>query len=173
MTDHDVHNRAGSPLRPDFDAVLMPHRSLSPRGFVVFMTAVSVVSFLAGIFFYSIGAWPVLGFFGLDVLLIYWAFRLNYRAGRQLEQVSIVGSDLLVSETLLSGRVRTARLNAYWVRVALIPLSQERLRLVLRSHGNEYPIGRYLNDEEKRSFADALSAALHRFRSQSPVLPTH
>lgn len=155
--------------RADFDAILMPHRSLGPRGFAIFMAAVSIVSFAAGVFFAQLGAWPVFGFFGLDVLLIYAAFKLNYRAGQQHERVSLVGSQLVVSETLPSGRVRTAKLDAYWVRVALVPLSQERIRLVIRTHGRDFPIGRFLNDDEKRSFADALSDALHDFRMSRPA----
>ncbi len=165
MQDGDLHNALRSGERPDFDATLMPHRSLGPRGFLIFMIAVTVVSFLAGVFFWSLGAWPVFVFFGLDVLLIYGAFKLNYRAGRQHERVTIVGSELVVSEMLPSGRVRTAKLDAYWVRVGLIALSQERVRLVLMSHGREYPIGLFLNDDEKRSFAAALTDALQRFRS--------
>ncbi|MGI9406194.1 MAG: DUF2244 domain-containing protein [Hyphomicrobiaceae bacterium] len=154
-------------MRPDFDAVLIPHRSLGPRGFMIFMSAVAAVSFIAGVFFYSIGAWPVVGFFGLDALLIYGAFKLNYRSGRRQERVQIVGPDLIVRETLPSGRVRSAILKAYWVRVTLIPVSQERVRLVLRSHGHDHVIGRFLNDAEKRSFADALSKALSRCRTHA------
>ena len=136
---------------------------------MIFMVTVCVVSFAAGIFFVQLGAWPVFFFFGLDALLIYGAFKLNYRAGLQHERVSIVDGDLVVSEMLASGRVRTARLDAYWVRVGLVELSQERVRLVLRTHGKEFPIGRFLNDDEKRSFARALSDALQRFRTVAPT----
>jgi len=169
MTDTAIHKEAQSFARPDFDAVLMPHRSLGPRGFMIFMGAVCAVSFVAGVFFTTLGAWPVMGFFGLDALLIYGAFKLNYRAGRQHERVMLDGGELVVSETLASGRVRTARLDAYWVRVALVPLSQERIRLVLRTQGVDYPIGRFLNDDEKRSFADALDDALTTFRTSRPA----
>lgn len=169
MIDAPVHTRPVGAERPEFDALLMPHRSLSPHGFFIFMSAVTVVSFLAGLFFVQLGAWPVFGFFGLDVLLIYGAFKLNYRAGRHHERVTLSGSELVVSETLPSGRVRSARLDAYWVRVGLVPLTQERVRLVLRSHGKEFPIGQFLNDEEKQSFADALSEALSQFRSSHSV----
>src|SRR5256885_17157646 len=61
-----------------FDAILYPHRSLPPRGFIVLMLVLSVVSFVAGVSFVLLGAWPILGFFGLDVLLVYLAFRASY-----------------------------------------------------------------------------------------------
>ena len=60
-----------------FSAVLTPHRSLGAVGFVVLMSLLSALSFAAGIMFYLIGAWPVVGFLGLDVLLVYLAFRAN------------------------------------------------------------------------------------------------
>lgn len=173
MNSEPLHTDDAVQSRPDFDAVLEAHRSLGPRGFLIFMGMVSAVSFAAGLYFAQLGAWPVFGFFGLDVLLIYGAFRLNYRAARAKERVTLVGEDLVVTETLTSGRVRSARLPAYWVRVGLIELTQERVRLVLRAYGNEYPIGKHLTDDEKRSFADALSLALSRFRSSRPgVAPT-
>ena len=63
-----------------FVARLTPHRSLSRAGFVLVMAVLGAISFAAGMVFLLIGAWPVFGFFGLDVLLVYCAFRANYRA---------------------------------------------------------------------------------------------
>src|SRR5690606_40871520 len=51
-----------------FNAVLHPHRSLGPRGFLILMLAVGLVSFSAGVAFAVKGAWPIVGFFGLDAL---------------------------------------------------------------------------------------------------------
>ena len=62
-----------------FSAMITPHRSLGRVGFLVLMAVFGAVSFVAGIAFLLMGAWPVFGFFGLDVVLLYWAFRLNYR----------------------------------------------------------------------------------------------
>ena len=66
-----------------FRVVLTPHRSLGPKGFLALMLAFGAISFATGIVFYIAGAWPVVGFLGLDVLLVYVAFRLNYRSGRR------------------------------------------------------------------------------------------
>ncbi|MEL7542612.1 MAG: DUF2244 domain-containing protein [Pseudomonadota bacterium] len=169
MSETVLHTPHTPEPRPEFDAVLTANRSLGPRGFIILMGLISLVSFAAGLYFTVLGAWPVFGFFGLDVLLIYGAFKLNYRAARQHERVTLTGTELVVSETLASGRVRTARLPAYWVRVGLEELSQERTRLVLRIYGKEYPLGRHLTDDEKRSFADALSDALAAFRKSRPA----
>src|SRR5579872_4032025 len=86
-----------SALEPTlFSAIITPHRSLSGFGFLVLMGAVGAVSFAAGTLFLILGAWPVFGFFGLDVLLVYWAFRLNYRAARAYEEVMVTPSELRV-----------------------------------------------------------------------------
>ena len=87
--------------QPVFRALLTPHRSLSPKGFALLMAVLFCVSLASGLFFLSLGAWPVVGFFGLDVLLLYGAFRLNYRAARfrcsaeggsfRLDRVWVVG----------------------------------------------------------------------------------
>ncbi|MGA8397610.1 MAG: DUF2244 domain-containing protein, partial [Pseudolabrys sp.] len=72
-----------------FSATLTPHRSLNRVGFLILMLLFGSVSFITGILFLVVGAWPVLGFFGLDVLLLYWAFRLNYRHAKAYEQVIV------------------------------------------------------------------------------------
>ena len=74
------------PEQPElFSALLTPHHSLSHTGFVVLMVFLSVVSFGAGLAFLLMGAWPVFGFFGLDVLAVYWAFRINFRHAKATE----------------------------------------------------------------------------------------
>jgi uncharacterized membrane protein len=77
-----------------FRAILLPHRSLGRKGFIVLMSVVSGISFLTGLAFFMLGAWPVLGFCGLDVLLIYGAFRLNYRAARLHELIELSENEL-------------------------------------------------------------------------------
>src|SRR5690348_16343440 len=81
-----------------FRAILHPHRSLEPKGFLILMLAIGGVSFLMGMAFLIMGAWPVLGFFGLDVLLIYVAFRLNYRAARAYEVVELTPHTLTLEK---------------------------------------------------------------------------
>ena len=86
---------AGNPYDPDaaepvlFSALLTPHRSLNRTGFVLVMAFLSVISFAAGVAFLLMGAWPVFGFFGLDVLVIYWAFRVNFRRAAATEEITV------------------------------------------------------------------------------------
>jgi len=147
-----------------FSAVLLPHRSLGRKGFIVLMGVISVVSFLTGIAFYMKGAWPVLGFFGLDFVLIYGAFRLNYRAARIYETVELSDAELKVTRFHPSGRSQSWSFNPYWVRLELEESDSSANRLSLRSHGKVLPIGNFLSDDEKRGFAHALKAALYDMR---------
>lgn len=124
------------------------------------MTAVSAISFAAGLAFLMLGAWPVTGFFGLDVLLIYGAFRLNYRAARLHELVELTESELKLTRIYPSGRSQSWSFNPYWVRLELQRYEAEADRLSLRSHGQVLTFGSFLSNDEKRGFADALSAAL-------------
>lgn len=143
-----------------FRAILHPHRSLSPRGFTILMAAVGTVSFVAGLAFLLIGAWPVFGFFGLDVFLIWLAFKLNYRSGRAHEIVELTPQLLTVTRVTPGGREQRFAFNPYWVRVHLSQRVDGRTELTLASHGRQFSFGRLLNDDERRDFAAALQSAL-------------
>ena len=104
-----------APLPGDksFRAVLVPHRSLSPTGFLILMSLLGGVSFVAGMAFLLAGAWPVFGFFGLDVLVVYIAFKLNYRAGRRYETVEVDPAALTVTRVEPSGRAQAFRFETW------------------------------------------------------------
>ena len=150
-----------------YETVLQPHRSLQPRGFFFLMLVVAGVSFGTGIAFVAMGAWPVTGFFGLDVLLLYGALRLSYRSGRMRETVRLAGDDLTVERVSVRGEVRLWRFQAFWLRLLLIEQGAERNRLLLRSHGRELSIGGFLTAGERRVLAAELDGALMRYRNPS------
>ena len=148
-----------------FSAILTPHRSLSMRGFLIVMTLVGGVSFAAGVTFLLMGAWPVFGFFGLDVLLIYLAFRANYRAATAFEQVSVTPSELHVRKVTHRGRVSEWTLNPLWVKLEREVHEEFGIeRLFLVSQGRKLPIAAFLPPSEKESFAAALAVALSEAR---------
>src|SRR6267154_5643153 len=150
------------PAQPElFSALLTPHRSLNRTGFLVLMVFLSVVSFAAGLAFLLMGAWPVFGFFGLDVLAIYWAFRVNFLRGRATEEISMTPSELRVRRVSHRGHVVEWVLNPLWVRLDQQVHQEYGVeRLYLVSGGRHFAIGRFLGPEEKASFAKALNAAL-------------
>jgi uncharacterized membrane protein len=144
-----------------FSAVLTPHRSLSRKGFLWLMLVLGAISFATGTVFLLAGAWPVFGFCGLDVLLVYWAFQVSFRRAKAYEEVTITPSELTVRKVSHRGRISEWTLNPLWVRLDRVVHAEFGIeRLFLVSHGRELPIAAFLGPQEKESFALALSAAL-------------
>jgi len=147
--------------RPDgYHAVLTAHRSLGPGGFLILMSALVAVSLAAGIAFLLMGAWPVFGFFGLDVALVYLAFRLNYRAARLYETIELTPARFLLTRVHPSGRTEQFDCNPYWASVRLRQWPNGRTALSVVSQGKELAFARFLTDRERRDLARALREAL-------------
>jgi uncharacterized membrane protein len=149
------------------DAVLRPHRSLSKLGFLIFMAALATISFAAGILFLLQGAWPVFGFFGIEVGLVYIAFKLNYRSGRLTETVQLDAKELLVRRVDPAGRAASWTFQPNWLRVSIDNPPEHESQLVLTSHGRSLTIGSFLTPEERLEVAQGLRAALARWREPS------
>jgi uncharacterized membrane protein len=145
-----------------FSALLTPHRSLSQTGFLLLMAFICVVSFIAGVIFLSMGAWPVFGFFGIDVLAIYWAFKVNFHRATAYEEIFVTPSALHVRRVTHLGHVSEWTFNPLWVRLdveAHEEFGVERLALV--SRGRSLGIASFLGPDEKQSFAKALMGAMN------------
>lgn len=147
-----------------FDAILHPHCSLSRRGFFFLMAAVVVVSLSVGGFFFLRGAWPVFGFFGLDVLILYLAFRYNYRRAAIYETVRLTDSALTVEKGGSPAGRRVWTFQPHWLRVSMDDPPRHESQVTLTSHGKSLVVGAFLSPEERLDFAQALMAALDRLR---------
>ena len=148
-----------------FTALLTPHRSLSRNGFLALMIFIGGVSFIAGIAFLMMGAWPVLGFFGLDVLAIWWAFRINYRRAEDTEEITVTHSEIRVRRVSHRGQVSEWVLNPLWVQLDQVSHAEFGIeQLFLVSRGRRVCIARFLGPDEKASFCKALTAALQAAR---------
>lgn len=157
-----------------FSALLTPHRSLNRTGFVVLMTAVTTISFVAGAVFWWMGAWPIFGFFGLDVLVVYWAFKVNFRTAKASEEITVTPSELRVRRISHRGHVVEWVLNPLWVQFeqhSHVEFGIERLYLV--SRGRRVSVGSFLNPDEKASFSKALTAALNAAKRGPTYNPIH
>lgn len=143
----------------DFSVILSPHRSLNPQAFLILMVFVCAVSFAAGMVFLLMGAWPIMGFFGLDVFLIYLAFTLNYRAARRREIIEIKDDQLNISVISPNGSARRQSFQAYWSR-----LEMRGGKLVVRCKSDGLEIGQFLLETEKEDVKEALTTALHHYR---------
>jgi uncharacterized membrane protein len=146
---------------PIFRALLTPYRSLGRQGFIILMSILGFVWLATGLFFMSIGAWPVFGFFGLDFVAVYIAFRLNYRAARMCEEVTVSRASLDIRKVAPSGREEAHRFNPFWTRFRIA--RHEELGIVgmaVESAGHQVPIGSFLNPADRESFASAFGRAL-------------
>lgn len=146
------------------DATLAPNRSLPNVGFWALMAAILAITTTAGAYFLSKGAWPVVGFFGLDVLLVWLAFRLSYRQGRLRERVHVSAERLTVVRQHPTGHVQHWLLSPFWARVHLDDPEEHHSRVRVVSHGKTLILGAFLSPEERVDFATSLSRALNRAR---------
>ena len=146
---------------PFFRALLTPHRSLGRTGFLVLMGALAFGWLATGVIFLVNGAWPVFGFFGLDVVGVYVAFRLNYRAARAREEVALSRTQLDIRKTDPSGRSEAHRFNPFWTRFSVSRHSEIGItRMAVTAQGRSVAIGSFLNPDDRESFATAFGRAL-------------
>lgn len=146
---------------PFFSALLTPHRSLGQTGFAVLMGLIGLISLSAGLLFWSIGAWPIVGFFGLDVLLLYGAFKLNYRSARAREEVTVSRTRLDIRKFTPAGREENHLFNPFWAKFAVARHDEIGITsMTVEGQGRRVPIGSFLNPGDRESFATAFGRAL-------------
>ncbi len=143
-----------------FATSLSPHRSLSPGGFKWVIRGAIAANLLIGVPMLILGAWPVMGFMGLDIWLLWWLFKRSYLDARRSETLVLTDSELLVDRVAPDGEREEHRLDAYWLRI-----DATEDRLVVVSKGNRLVIGRFLSPEARLALAEQLKAALADMRA--------
>jgi len=152
---------------PFFKALLLPHRSLGHTGFMILMGTLTFGCMVTGAIFLSHGAWPIFGFLGLDVVALYVAFRLNYRAARAREEVSVSRTSLDILKTAPSGKSEQYHFNPFWTRFAVSRHDEIGITgMAVETRDRSVPIGSFLNPDDRESFATAFSRALATARSR-------
>lgn len=147
--------------RPVFDATITPHRSLGQHGFRIVMTLVCLASVVSSIPFVVLGAWPVAGFFGIDVLALFIAFHVNFRHARAFERIVVTPLEVFLRKVSHHGREAVWRSNPAWTRLEKqADEDYGLLGLTLVSRGRSVPVAAALSPQERAGFADALGAAL-------------
>ena len=129
------------------------------------MLGLGLISLGVGIAFVSIGAWPVIGFFGLDVALVYIAFRITYRRARRREILRLAGDAFTVERISARGSRRVWRFQPFWLRVVLEERDAVSNRLYVASHGRFLAIGDFLAPAARRELAATIREALARWRA--------
>lgn len=154
------------PARQTFSATLRPYRSLSRKGFLILMSVLVGLNFAAGTAFYLLGAWPVAPFLGLDVALVWWAFRKNYADALKEERIEVTAHELILKRFDHDRQREELHFTRAWVRVELEEDKDRELigSLFLRFKGQRTEIGRFLAAHDRKEFADTLRGALAQVR---------
>jgi uncharacterized membrane protein len=148
-----------------FVARLTPYRSMTRRSFRLMIGLFTVVSFASSVPFVLLGAWPVAGFMGLDVAILYLAFRANFKAARAYEEIVVTPLDLLLAKVSARGRRSEWRSNPAWTRLDRHEHEEFGLiRLSLWSRGRSVEVAPFLGPAEKARLASGLSLALSEAR---------
>jgi uncharacterized membrane protein len=151
--------------RPLFAAKLTPHRSLGHRGARVVIAVMAIAATIPGIVFYSLGAWPIVGFLGLDVLLVWWALSANMKDGKRFEEVTLWNDQLELRQVDGHGRESLVRFHPRDVKFVVDRDINERTTgLHLRTRDADFELGAFLELDDKSSFAKAFGTALKRAR---------
>lgn len=147
--------------QPVFAAELVPYRSLGRKGFRVVLLITGVICLAHAVIFVISGAWPIGIFMGLDFVLIYGAFWLNYRSGKAREEVTVSRTRLSIRKFAPSGRMVEHRFNPFWARFRV--RRHEEIGIVsmhVSGEGRRTDIGSFLNPDDRESFAKAMTGAL-------------
>ncbi|MEL6922101.1 MAG: DUF2244 domain-containing protein [Pseudomonadota bacterium] len=156
--DDAAKNQSG---QPEFSALLVPHRSMTPGGFAVLMAVFIAICGSNAAFYYFMGAWPVAIFMVIDVLILYTAIKLSYRAGRRSEEVILSRTGLTVKKVEPNGRQRQHTFNTIFARFHIDRDNEFGItRMQIRGEGVTSTIGSFLNPDDKESFAKAFQSAL-------------
>lgn len=147
------------------DERLHPHRSLSQRQFRILLLAVAAGGVVTSLPFLLLGAWPVAGFMGLDVLAVYVAFQASFRSARAYEDVQLTSLELRVAKVSARGIRAEWRFNPSWVKLRRQDHEEfGLLRVDLVSRGRALEVAGFLGPDQKAAFADRLARALNEAR---------
>ena len=152
-----------------YSAILRPHRSAGGNAVRWIIWLVGIAWLIVGLSFAAAGAWPVMPFLGLEVLLLYGALRLNQRAGNAYEAVNLSEQALSVRRVDHWGKQTDYAFQPQWLQVNIDEPPTRRSPVELRSHGRSLTIGKFLLPDERLELARALRRELFRLtRSRRP-----
>ena len=143
---------------------LWPYRSLGSRGYLYLMMGFIGLICILSLLFYSLGAWPVIGFLGIEIGLVWLVFRMNYNAGRNFEKIFITPEATTIEKVGWRGDKRHFNIQSPWVKASCIKGEGRSDKLILKYHSEQLEIGSFLPPKEKSSLADALNESFERMR---------
>ena len=141
--------------------VLRGNASLSARAALCIFLCLAVSATLIGFLFAIGGAWPVIPFLGLELVVVGAVFcRMCWRA-RDCEVLAFEDDRLHIIQHRGKSACRH-EFQRYWARVVIEPVRDGWYppRLVVRSHGREVEIGASFNEDQRTELAQRLRRVL-------------
>lgn len=126
------------------------------------MGIAGAVSVVAGVHFALKGAWPVMGFFGLDLALLYWAFKASYRQGELTERIHLCSAEMTVERSRPGHQSQAWSLHPSWVQVSIDDPDEHHAALKLRDRSTAIELGSFLPPRERAQVADVIKDGLER-----------
>ena len=148
--------------------VIWPYRSLSPKGAKIVMLVVGGMMLSMGLVFFLIGAWPVIGFMGLELLVLWLAFKLNFKAARRQEKILADKKRFRIERTSPDGDVNVDELPAGWLKAKLDPTEppkeneRHQQKIIVSTHGQSAEIGSFLHPAEKKALLPEINKMIDR-----------
>mgnify|MGYP001044761974 CR=1 FL=1 len=149
---------------PLWEITLWPHRSLGRTGFRNTMILVAFGLLLPTLpLFFTTAGWTMVPFIGGAFLMMWLAFKLNYRHGRITEHLSLWSDIIAVERHELDGEIKRWKANPYWLRIKLIkeggPVDNY---LTLIGNDREIELGAFLSPEERLALKDEIESRINR-----------
>lgn len=151
---------------PLYAVTLTPHRALGETGIRWVVGVTAGFAAIPGLLFFAMGAWPVVGFLGLEVVLLYWALSTSLKSGRAFEEVTLWRDSLDIRHVAPSGAETRTSFNPFFVRLSLQKDTSGRITAIaLTSRERALEVGAFLGPDDKARFASDFGPALSRARN--------
>jgi len=147
------------------DATLRPSPPMRAGVLLSVLGIVTLINAGFALWFVVHGAWPVMPFMGIDIVLLAWAFRTSTLLARRSEHVTVTPAELRIAAHPVKGPAALTVFNPYWARLDMREPMEHGDRLVVKCHGRALELGRFLAPSERDSFGRTLKAALNAARN--------
>ena len=139
-----------------------PNNSLSPKGFVLLMIFITIPCIFIGVMFLYMGAWPVLGFMGLEIALIFIFFKILFHKNSFYEHIILDKNKFNISYNHNKKTINTIVLEPTWLQVKI---NHTNKSLAITTHGKTIELGKCLALEEKIKLAEAIRKGLINWKN--------
>ena len=159
-----MHETPPSLEHVELDVTSHPYRSMGPVGLRYLLWFLLALNFVGACVFVSLGAWPVAGFMGLDVLGVWLALRISNAQARAFERIIITRGETTIERVDRRGHQKLWGFQTYWVK-AIVQGEENEERVALSCRGRQVEVGVHLPTFERRAFGDLLQQALFRAKN--------